>query len=224
MADDRLQSIFFHAGRLFNTKRYANTKVSEIAAAAGVATGTVYNLFASKKAILTFVIRASLEKDYLDSDIALPVGEADLNHLNDLLLKLHERIFNDVLHIVDTNGVIIKHFKQMISDIFDMSADILLATGNIETNSSILRELADAFLPTKDQFFQVLEQNLKIYLEAGEIRELDYPRVHVQSIIDILTWWAMNANIAMPDISVPRDAARQIAVDLVVRSYLMDSK
>jgi AcrR family transcriptional regulator len=222
MADARLHSIYFHAGRLFNTKRYANTKVSEIATAAGVATGTIYNLFTSKKAILTFVIRASLEKDYLDSDIALPVDEADMNHLNELFLKLHERIFNDVLRITDANGSIIKDFKQMVSNVFDMSADILLATGNIEANAGILKELAKAFFPSKNKFFQVFERNLTIYMEAGEIRKLDYPRVHVQCINDILTWWAMNANILMPEISVPRDASREIAVDLVSRAYLID--
>lgn len=224
MADARLFSIYFHAGRLFNTKHYANTKVSEIAAAAGVAIGTIYNLFTSKKAILTFVIRASLEKDYLDSDIALPIEEADMNHLNELCVKLHDRIFNDILRIVDADGSIIKRFEQMVSDTFDMSADILLATGNIETNASILRELADVFFPAKDKFFQVFEHNLTIYMEAGEIRKLDYPRVHVQCINDILTWWAMNANILMPDISVPRDAAREIAVDLVARAYVIDGK
>ncbi|EPY10961.1 TetR/AcrR family transcriptional regulator [Paenibacillus alvei] len=222
MADARLHSIYFHAGRLFNTKRYANTKVSEIADAAGVATGTIYNLFTSKKAILTFVIRASLEKDYLDSDIALPIEEADMNRMSELFVKLHDRIFNDILRIEDANGSIIKRFKQMVSDIFDMSADILLATGNIETNASILPELADAFFPVKDKFFQVFEHNLTIYMEAGEIRKMDYPRVHVQCINDILVWWAMNANILMPDISVPRDAAREIAVDLVARAYLID--
>lgn len=222
MADERLRSIYFHAGRLFNTKRYANTKVSEIASAAGIATGTIYNLFTSKKAILTFVIRASLEKDYLDSDITLPVEEADMNHLNELYVNLHGRIFNDILRITDEHGTIVKRFKQMVSDIFDMCADILLATGNIETNASILRELANAFFPTKDRFFQVFEHNLMIYMEAGEIRKLDYPRVHVQCINDILTWWAMNANILMPEISVPRDAARETAVDLVARAYLTD--
>ena len=222
MADARLHSIYFHAGRLFNTKRYANTKVSEIADAAGVATGTIYNLFTSKKAILTFVIRASLEKDYLDSDIALPIEEADMNRMSELFVKLHDRIFNDILRIEDANGSIIKRFKQMVSDIFDMSADILLATGNIETNASILPELADAFFPVKDKFFQVFEHNLTIYMEAGEIRKMEYPRVHVQCINDILVWWAMNANILMPDISVPRDAAREIAVDLVARAYLID--
>ncbi|SDX49155.1 TetR/AcrR family transcriptional regulator [Paenibacillus sp. CF384] len=224
MVDERLRSIYFHAGRLFNTKRYANTKVSEIAVAAGIATGTIYNLFASKKAILTFVIRASLEKDYLDSEIALPVEEADMKHLYNLCEKLNERVFGEVLRITDVDGAIIKSFTQMVADIFDMSADILLATGNIETNASILRELANSFFPARDEFFRVFEHNLNLYMAAGEIRKLDYPRVHVQSINDILTWWAMNANIAMPEISVPRAAAREIAVDLVARAYSTPKK
>ena len=40
--------IFMPEGCLI-TKRYANTKVAEIAAASGIATGTIYNLFTSKK-------------------------------------------------------------------------------------------------------------------------------------------------------------------------------
>ena len=223
MADSRLHSIYFHAGRLFNTKRYANTKVSEIAAAAGLATGTIYNLFTSKKAILTFVIRASLDNGYLNGDIELPVGEADAKYLLSLFSKLQDRIFHHILKISDENGVVCRSFVQMIADIFDMLADALLATGNIATNAGILRELADAFFPVQKQFLQVLEANLKVYMEADEIRKLDFPCIHVQSIVDILTWWAMNAYIAMPEISVPRGTAREIAVDLVARAYLTNN-
>jgi AcrR family transcriptional regulator len=224
MADLRLHSIYFQAGRLFNTKRYANTKVSEIAAAAGVATGTIYNLFTSKKAILTFVIRASLDKNYLDGDIELPVEEADSKYLLSLFSQLHDRIFDHILKITDDNGDVCRSFAQMITDIFDILADTLLATDNIETNAGILRELANAFFPARNQFLQVIEENLKIYMETEEIRRLDFPRVHVQSIIDILTWWAMNAYIAMPDISVPRGTARENAVGLVARAYLSNYK
>ena len=219
MTDPRLYRIYFHAGRLFNTKRYANTKVAEIAAAAGVASGTIYNLFTSKKAILTFVIRASLDKDYLNSDIQAPVEEADMT----LLLTLWSRFYDKVIHIMqitDASGHIIKDFQQMIFELFDSSADTLLGTNNIEYNAGILRELANAFFPAREEYFRTMEKNLITYMNAGEIRQLDYPRIHVQSIIDILTWWAMNAYIVMPDLHVPRESARKIAVDLLARAYL----
>jgi len=224
MADPKLDSVYFHAARLFNTKRYANTKVSEIAAAAGIATGTIYNLFTGKKAILTFVIRASLDKSYLAGDIELPVEEADEKQLFELFSQLHDRIFEHTLKITDDDGNVCRSFVQMITDIFDMEADVLLATNNIETNADILQKLAKAFFAARKEFFQVMEENLMIYIKTGELRQLDFPRVHVQSIDDILTWWAMNASIAMPDVSVPREKAREIAVDLVARAYLTKYK
>jgi AcrR family transcriptional regulator len=219
MADPRLQSIYFAAGRLFNTKRYANTKVSEIAAAADIATGTVYNLFTSKKAILTFVIRASLEDGYLQGDISLPIPETDQALLTELFEQALQRFYN-LLAITNEKGVIQKSFVQMVSDIFDMCADSLLATNNIEHNQDILWGLAKVFFPARDRFFQLIEQNIKLYMNSGEIRQLEYPQVHLQSIVDVLTWWAMNAYIAMPDVSIPRETAKKIAVDLLAHAYL----
>lgn len=220
MADPRLHGIYFAAGRLFNTKRYAKTMVSEIASAAGVATGTIYNLFTSKKAILTFVIRASLEKGYLDGDMPLPIEEADSKELLALFNRESGKIVSDLLRITDYQGNIRRDFVQLISDLFDMHADTLLATNNIEHNASLLPELAQAFFPLRVQVVQSLEESLKLYMAAGEIRQLEYPRIHVQSITDVLTWWAMNAYIAMPDISVPREVAKKIAVDLLAHAYL----
>lgn len=224
MADQRLQKIYMAAGRLFNNKRYANTKVAEIAAAAGIATGTIYNLFTSKKAILTFVIQVSLDKEYLNRDIILPIEETDKEVLIALTNQAMVRVFNHILNITDENGLICKSFIQFISEIFDMNADYLLATNNIEHNANILKDLATIFFPSQVRFLNKVEENLKLYMEAGEIRQLEYPRVHVQSINDILTWWAMNAYIAMPDISVPRETAKQIAVDLVAHAYLKKYK
>ncbi len=222
MADQRLHSIYFHAGRLFNIKRYANTKVSEIAKASGVATGTIYNLFTSKKAILTFVIQASLDKNYLDGDIELPVEEADTSRLLSLWSNLYKRLIG-IMQITNNEGKIIKGFSQMITELFDFLADILLGTGNIESNANILPELANAFFPARENFFIMMEEALNIYIKAGEVRKLEHTRIHVQSITDILTWWAMNAYIAMPDVSVPEEIAQQISVELIERAYLTDS-
>jgi AcrR family transcriptional regulator len=221
MADSRLYSIYFHAGRLFHTKRYANTKVSEIAKAAGIATGTVYNLFASKKAILTFVIRASLDKEYLNGEIELPIAETDMRLLLELYTHTMDRAYR-ILRVKDSGGAIVKSFPQMIAELFDFLADVLLGTNNIEHNADSLRELSDVFFPAVKAFYQTLEDALCVYMQSGEVRQLDHLPLHRQSIVDIVTWWAMNAYIAMPEISLPQETAREIAVDLVSRAYLMD--
>lgn len=218
MADPRLHDIYLAAGRLFNTKRYANTKVTEIAEATGIATGTIYNLFTSKKAILTFVIRASLDQGYLRTDIPLPIEEADRGLLVELFAKLHDRM-SGILNIADADGNMRRGFEEMISDLFDFHADTLLATGNIEQNADLLRELANPFFTALTEFRQAVEDNLKFYMAAGEIRQLEYPHMHVQCIIDVLTWWAMNAYISRK-ISVPREIAKRTTVDLLTHAYL----
>lgn len=213
--DPRLKDIYFHAGRLFNTKRYTNTKVSDIAKAAGIATGSIYNLFKGKKAILTFVIRVSFDKEYLTGDIAIPIKEEDPQ----FLLKLFREYLKNSHFIRNVGGEVHYGFVDYISDLFDIHADILLATNNIEHNADLFPELADEFFRIKEGHFSEMENMLVAYMNAGEIRQLSYPRVHIQCITDILTWWAMNAFIALPDISVPRETAKKIAVDLVLRAY-----
>lgn len=65
MENPRLQKIYQEAGRLFNLNGYANTKMAEIAKASGVAVGTMYSTFTGKDAVLSFVIKATFDKDYL---------------------------------------------------------------------------------------------------------------------------------------------------------------
>ena len=65
MTNARLQKIYLEAGRLFEEKGYANTKMAEIAKAAGIAVGTMYSAFTGKDAVLSFVIYATLDKSYL---------------------------------------------------------------------------------------------------------------------------------------------------------------
>ncbi len=215
--DSRLWDIYLAAGRLFNTKRYRNTKVSEIAAAAGIATGTVYNLFANKKAILTFVIRASFELDFWNSEPSLPIAQAEVPTLISLFRQSMERYFGD---IVDKQGKIACGFIELISRMYDMHADVLMATNNIEHNADLFPDLADAFFSFRKEGFVILEDAIARYMRTGEIRTMEYPRIHMQNINDISTWWAMNAYIAMPDVMVPRETGKKIAVDLLARAYL----
>lgn len=222
MADERLRKIYYVAGRLFNRKLYANTQVAEIAAEAGIATGSMYTLFAGKKAVLTFVIRASLEKGYLDKELALPLQEDSPAVLQALADAYYQSFFGQEMCIANEQGDIVRPFPELMRQIFDMNAETLLATNNIESNADKLPALADAFFAAREQFFGLLEENLRLYEAAGIIRPLTHRRLHVQSIVDILTWWAMNAYVALPDQAVPRDEAREIAVGLVVRAYAAD--
>lgn len=219
MSDLRLEKIYLEAGRLFNKKGYTNTKVSEIAVAAGVATGTMYNLFSSKEAILSFVIQATLDKDWLKQDMSLPIKQIDVAILQNSLQKVIDDINSSVMEIKDEKGRICKNFSAFVSDIFDMCADYLLAFNNIETNAVVLEELWRVFLSARTNFYKKLETNLKCYMEVGQISQIDYLPLHVENIIHILTWWSVNSYLSMPQIEVTREVAKEIGVGMIVRAY-----
>lgn len=219
MNDLRLQKIYLEAGRLFYTKGYINTKVSEIADAAGVATGTMYNLFSGKEAILSFIIQATLDKEWLKRDMSLPIKQIDVAILQNSLKRVVDDINATIMEIKNERGEICKSFSVFVSEIFDMCADYLLAFNNIETNAGVLEELWRDFLAARADFYGKLEENLKSYIEDGQIRQIDYLPLHVENIIHILTWWSVNSSMRMPQIEVTREIAKEIGVGMVVRAY-----
>jgi AcrR family transcriptional regulator len=58
--DKRLYDIFEAASRLFILKGYNETQIVDIAKAASISTGALYNLFTSKKAVFHFTSAKTL--------------------------------------------------------------------------------------------------------------------------------------------------------------------
>lgn len=215
----RLQKIYLAAGRLFDAKGYANTKMAEIAKASGIAVGTMYSMFTGKDAVLTFVIRAALDKEYFSGEIELPVKPVETPVLTELLRKVSDDGFTPVLNITDKNGELCKDFCSLMNGLFDLFADYLLAFGNIEKNAEALEELNEVYNCQKTVYFEKLKENLKLYMKAGQIRNLTHMSAHVLFLTNTLTWWALNANLSFPDDPVPRNAAREICIGIINRAY-----
>ena len=219
MNNPRLQKIYLEAGRLFNRNGYASTKMSEIAKASGIAVGTMYSTFTGKDAVLSFVICATLDKDYLSSEITLPIKPIESSKLVVLLRKVLDNAFDSVLNITDAEGNVCKDFFDLINELFDLFADYLLAFDNVERNAGVLEELSEEYLPRKMAYMEKLRNYLNLYMEIGQIRKLTYIPSHVQFLTDTLTWWALNSNLSIPNEPVPRSAAKEICIGIIQRAY-----
>lgn len=215
----RLQKIYLEAGRLFNKNGYANTKMAEIAKASGIAVGTMYSSFTGKDAVLSFVICATLDKDYLSNEITLPIKPVETSKLIVLLRNVLDRAVDTVLSITDKEGNICKDFSKLIDELFDLFADYLLAFDNIEKNTGVLEELSEEYLPKKMAYFDKLGKNLKLYMENGHIRNLTHISSHIQFLTDTLTWWALNSNLSVPNEHIPRKVAKEICMGIIQRAY-----
>lgn len=219
MENPRLQKIYLEAGRLFNKKGYANTKMAEIAKASGIAVGTMYSAFTGKDAVLSFVIYSTLDKEYLSSEISLPVKPVENTKLIDLLKNIVDHTFHSTLNITDNEGNINKNFNKLMDELFDLFADYLLAFDNIEKNAYALKELSEEYLPWKAAYVKRLGELLQLYMNAREIRELTHISSHVQFLTDTLTWWALNSNLSIPKEPVPRKEAKEICLGIIQRAY-----
>ena len=114
MNNAKLLKIYSEAGRLFNQKGYANTKMAEIAKASGIAVGTMYSAFTGKDAVLSFVIYATLDKNYLSGEMTFPIKPIDLTKLISSLNGVIDNVFGSVLNITDSKGTICKDFTKLM--------------------------------------------------------------------------------------------------------------
>lgn len=219
MTNVRLHKIHEAAAYLFDKKGYANTKMAEIAKAAGIAVGTMYSAFTGKDAVLSFVIYAILDKRYLSDEIALPIKPIESSKLIAALRNVLDS-FDTALCITDLNGNIIKDFSVMTGELFDLFADYLLALVNIEKNSGVLEELSEEYLPRAAAYFNELENHLGLYMEKGQIRELTNLSSHALFLTNTLTWWALNSNLSIPKKPIPRNVAKETCIGIIQRAYL----
>lgn len=219
MNNTKLQKIYAEAGRLFNQNGYANTKMAEIAKASGIAVGTMYSAFTGKDAVLSFVIYATLDKDYLSSEISFPIKPIESPKLIALLTKVIDNVFGSVLNITDDKGKLCKDFIILMEELFDLFADYLLAFDNIEKNAGILEELSELHWPQKLAYFEKLGEHLRLYMEYGQIRKFTHVSSHVLFLTNTLTWWALNSNLSIPNEPIPRDTAKEICMGILKRAY-----
>lgn len=219
MENPRLQKIYQEAGRLFSQNGYSNTKMAEIARASGVAVGTMYSTFTGKDAVLSFVIQATLKKDYLSREFTLPIKPAGEAELLSELREVIDYSFSSILDITDENGSVCKDFLVLAEELFDLFADYLLALDMIEHNPEALSEMNKEYMPQKWAFFGELEKCLKMYIEAGQISPLKYIPLHVPFLIDTITWWAFNSTLSFPQVPVQRDTAKEICLGVVRKMY-----
>lgn len=216
----RLQKVCFEAGCLFNKKGYSSTKMIEIAKASDIAVGTMYSMFTGKEAILTFIIESSFDKDYFSKEILFPIKPTDPAILYIKLKEKSDFLFQSILNIQSSNGMIKKDFCTLIEELFDFFATHLIAIDNIKHNAEQLGELKKLYLPEEKKFFEKFETCLNLYIETGQIRPIDYLPLYIPFLVNTLTWWAMNSLLSVESVTIPREIAKKICLEIIQRTYL----
>ncbi|MDL2289490.1 TetR/AcrR family transcriptional regulator [Clostridia bacterium OttesenSCG-928-F22] len=216
MADLRLEKVYKAASKLFIEKGFSGTQVAEIAREANVATGTMYNLFASKKAIFCFVLHGATDEAFLQQEIELPYQDEDISFAEKMMDKSEEGIQN----ALDTERYPPESFEMMLQQFYDAMKKWSDAIHLLERNFTLFPGMRQKYYGVKGRMFAKLTANMKQFTAKGDIRKVEYPELHAQNIIETLAWWAMHIKVWMPHIPVPDEKAKEIAIDNVMRMYL----
>ena len=129
----RIKSIADAATYLFLQQGYSKTQISHIAKAVGVSVGTIYLDFTGKKEILHFILKCTLEPDFINRNFDRPITDDLFAGLENDIVSMFEKISSDFAkHLLDNAADYT--LEALISDAFDMLSQYAVGCLFIEKN------------------------------------------------------------------------------------------
>jgi AcrR family transcriptional regulator len=117
MAEKRKQQILMAAKDIFIQKGFEKATTAEIAAAAGVSEGTIYNYYRSKKDLIISLMQHFFITQQVIGIIQRPLKENKLAPLNDLIRERLNKVFSGV--------DLLQLFLNLMRDNQDLARDYL---------------------------------------------------------------------------------------------------
>ena len=218
--ENRLK-LFYDAGsRLFINKGYARTQIKDIAREIGLSTGMLYQYFNSKRDILSFILKCTIDPSVLEQDFEYPVSSNLFKDLDDEIRAAFEANQAQLgTHLYDhAEGY---PLKNMLSDAYDVISKYGIGCLIIEHNTEDLEGLAAYYRDYRRRFFEQVKQYAEIYVEKGEFRNVDDVFYTTRSIVEIMTWWGMHImNDAFDiDTAITKDKAKAVCMDVLLNAY-----
>ena len=201
------------ATRIFHIKGYKNTNISEIAKAAGIATGSIYNFIKEKKSLIYYVVLNEL--DYDVSDIPFPVSDVDEKLVANQFMKIMEEFFSAIDH-KKSHGYL--EFRELISVIFDFTAKYSRSLNIINYNDSVFPITTPIYQNYVKKLYGIFENYVSYYIGTGRFRNIKYPKLHVRNIIEGIIWWTLDIP-RFNDEKYDIEELKSIAIDTLIHAY-----
>ncbi len=210
MADQRIALVQDAAVRLFIRQGFGPTQVSQIAAEAGIATGSVYHLFAGKQALFQYILLETLSPG--QAGTGLPYGEISLQVIDSALEQVIESLFSGLSAA--------ERFEDLIRVLFDSAARYQAAFNIINDNPQPAGILYQRYSTAVARLYEVFAQRIEQSIAAGQMRAIEYPGLHIRNILETIVWWAMKLPHLNNSEPISSDKAREIALDILSHAYL----
>lgn len=218
--ENRLK-LFYDAGsHLFINKGYARTQIKDIAKEIGLSTGMLYQYFTSKRDILSFILKCTIDPSVLERDYEFPIQPSIFKGLDEEIKAAFEANRQQLgIHLKD--GAAGYPFAVMLSDAYDIISKYGIGCLMIEHNPDDLSELAGYYRDYRRGYVKLIQEYVEIYMEKGEFRKVEDVSYVTRAIIEIMAWWGMHiGNDAFEcDKSIPAEKAKEICMDILIHGY-----
>lgn len=217
--NERIKSIAEAATLLFLRQGYARTQISHIAKAIGVSVGTIYLDFAGKKEIMHFVLKQTINPDFINREFERPITDDLFIDVENEIVSLLEQKASDFSKHLEDNA----HdydLETLISDAFNLLSRYAVGCLFIEKNQYEFKFLAEHYKCYRKRFLDTMASYIGIFIDKGMVRSLDQLELSTVLITEILTWWAMDRRYTSFEISdIPLDLAKKICMDNILSAY-----
>lgn len=217
--NERIKAIADAAALLFLQQGYSKTQISHIAKAAGISVGTIYLDFSGKEEILHFVLKCTIDPQFIDRDFERPITDDLFKNLENDIAEVFERSGRQFAgSLADNAGNY--SLEALVSDAFDLLSRYAVGCLFIEKNQFDFTSLAGLYKQYRKSFFDTFTQYLCAFINNGSVRPLEHPELSAMLIIEMLSWWAMDIRYTSFETQdIPLELSKKICMDNIISAY-----
>jgi AcrR family transcriptional regulator len=223
-AQSRLDELVAAATKTFGQKGFRRTQMADIAAAAGVSPGNLYNYVESKEALFDLVLRGGFGR--VDGEVSLPVpattadrtaawlrARLDFSDFPVLEAALRRRRAADPK----------EELAEVVLELYDVLAGMRGAIEVLEHSVPDVPEIAEVFLGVRRELFARVARYVRKRVRTGQFRPLSDPNATARLLVETTSWAATRRLRDKDQVTVSDEAARESVREFVVNALVPDS-
>jgi AcrR family transcriptional regulator len=211
------------ATEVFGRHGLKAAKMADIAAAAGVAVGTVYNYVEGKDALFWLLVTQGagqrLDTATDDLPIRAPAQQLVLDRLRAAVARSFGLPALDHALTRPTAEDAGAELRAIIEELYDRTAATRRQARLLERSAVDLPELFQVFfIETRRGLLERLTRYLHARMQAGQLRPVADPLVAARYLVEVVTVFARHRHFEVDPLPVDDHTCRQVVVDLLVAS------
>lgn len=216
-SNDKFERIMEGGQMCFGTAGFKRTHMADIAAASGVALGTLYRYFDSKDELFALCLMFSAGEDverFRDSGLAPQSARAVMER--GLPGWCTFPLIDDALAGKTQDFAL----EDLIRELFDIISEKRFILRMLDRSARDWPEIGEVFV-TKvfKPVLLFIEDSLKRLSDHGQIRSLDDVRASARLLHETCSWFAMHRHFSPEPLPISREQARELVVDHLKASF-----